>query len=62
MCWPFKLKIIRYPYDWGYGRWTYWSTKKTSNTDTSAVAEEENVNEAVTAEAKASNDMEINFK
>ena len=36
--------------------------KKTSNTDTSAVAEEANVDEAVTAEAKASNNMEIDLK
>ena len=31
--------------------------KETSNTDNSAVAEEANVYEAITAEAKAKNDM-----
>ena len=38
------------------------SLKKTSNTDNSAVAEEANFDEAVTAEAKASNDMDIYLK
>ena len=36
--------------------------KKTSNTDNSRVAEEANVDEVVTAEAKASNDMKIYLK
>ena len=36
--------------------------KKTSNTDNSAVAEEANADVSVTAEAKASNDMEIDLK
>ena len=36
--------------------------KKTPNTDNQAVAEEANVNEAVTAETKASNDMDIYLK
>ena len=35
--------------------------QKTSNTDNLAVAEEANVDEAVTAEAKAINDMEIDL-
>ena len=36
--------------------------EETSNTDNLEVDEEENVDEAVTAEAKASNEMEIDFK
>ena len=36
--------------------------KHTSNTDNLAVNEEANVDEAVTAEAKASNDIEIDLK
>ena len=36
--------------------------KETSNTENLAVAEEANVNEAITAEARASNDMEIDLK
>ena len=36
--------------------------KKTSNTDNLAVAEEANVDYAITAEAKASNQMEIYLK
>ena len=36
--------------------------KKTSNTDDLAVVEEGNVDEAITAEAKASNEKEINLK
>ena len=66
---PLKTKIIRYQlflwkkkYDWGYGSWTDWSTKKTSNTDNSAVAEEANVDETITVESKASNNMEIDLK
>ena len=38
------------------------ATKKNSNTDNSEVAEEANVDGAVTAEAKASNNMEIDLK
>ena len=36
--------------------------QKTSNTDNSEVAEEKNVDEAVTAETKASKDMEIDTR
>ena len=36
--------------------------KKTSNTENLAVAEEENVDEAVTAEAKARNYMKTDLK
>ena len=36
--------------------------KKTSNTDNLAVAEEENVDEAVTEESKSANKMEIDLK
>ena len=36
--------------------------KRTSNTDNSEVAEEANVDEAVTSEYKASNNMEIDIK
>ena len=38
------------------------SLKKTSNSDNLAVAEEANVDEAITVEAKASNEMEIDLK
>ena len=48
--------------DWGYGRWTDWNTLKTTNTDNLAVAEEETFDEAYTAEAKVSNDMDIDLK
>ena len=34
------------------------SPKETSNTDNSAVSEEANVDESITSEAKASNEME----
>ena len=66
---PFKTKIIMYQwfiwkekYDWGYGILTDWSTKNNSTTDNLALAEEANVDEAVTVESKASNDVEINIK
>ena len=66
---PFKTKIIRYQWfiwnitdDWGYGSWTDWSIKKNSKTENSAVTEEANVDEAITAEAKASKDLEIDLK
>ena len=36
--------------------------KETSNTDNLAMAEEANIDEAITVEAKASNQMEINLK
>ena len=36
--------------------------KETSDTDNSVVAEEENVDEAITADSKASNDMENDIK
>ena len=36
--------------------------KKTSNTENLAVAEETNVDESVTAEAKASKNLEIDLK
>ena len=36
--------------------------KETSNTENSEVAEEANVDEAITVEAKAGNDMEIGLK
>ena len=36
--------------------------KETSNTDNLAVVEEANVDEAITAESKASNDMENDLK
>ena len=48
--------------DWGYGIWTDWSTKKHSKTDNLAVTEEANFDEAITAEAKASNKMGIYLK
>ena len=38
------------------------SPKKNSSTDNSEVAEEANVDESVTAEAKAGNNMEIDLK
>ena len=38
------------------------STKETSNTEDLAVVEDANVDEAVTAEAKASNNTEIDIK
>ena len=69
MGWPFRPKKIRYQWfiwkkndDWGYGSWTDWRTRKTSNTNNSAVAEEANVDEAITAEEKAINEMEIDLK
>ena len=34
-----------------------WPSKKTSNTDNLAVTEEANVDEAITAESKAGNEM-----
>ena len=45
--------------DWGYGSWTDWSIKNKFKTDNSAVTEETNVDEAITAEAKASYKMEM---
>ena len=36
--------------------------KETSSTENSAMAEEENVDEVITAESKAINDMEIDIK
>ena len=38
------------------------SPKETSNTDNSAVSEEANVDESITFEAKASNEMENDLK
>ena len=38
------------------------SLKKTSTSDNLSVAEEANVDEAITVEAKASNEMEIDLK
>ena len=38
------------------------SPKETSNTDNSAVSEEANVDESITSEAKASNEMENDLK
>ena len=69
MGWIFKTRIIRYQwfiwketYYWGYGKWTDWSTRKKSKTEILAVTEETNVDEAITAEAKDSNKMEIYLK